>query len=149
MLQPFFSYAGAKFREAVLLGPPRYNHVIESFAGSAAYSCVWEPAQVTLIEANPVVCGVLKFLQRVSPDEIMRLPSNISHVDELPPWVCEEERNLIGFWFDAGLAAPSLRRCNWGHNPNRHSFYWSETVKHRLASQVDRIGHWNIVWGSL
>lgn len=148
MPQPFFSYAGAKFRWARLLGPPRYSHVIEPFAGSAAYSCVWEPAQVTLIEVNPVVYGVWKFLQRVSPDEIMRLPSNISHVDELPPWVCEEGRNLIGFWFDSGLAAPGLRLCKWGRNPNRRGFYWSETLKHRLASQVDRIRHWNIIWGS-
>src|ERR1700733_2017064 len=109
MLQPFLSYAGAKFREAALLGRPRYNHVIEPFAGSAAFSCVWEPAQVTLIEVNPVVYGVWKFLQRVSPDEIMRLPSNISHVAELPPLVCEEARTLIGFWFDSGLATPCLR----------------------------------------
>jgi hypothetical protein len=147
-LRAFFSYYGAKFRMASLWGPPRYNHVIEPFAGTAAFSCVWEAAEVTLIEINPVVCGVWKYLQRAFPDEILRLPSNISHIDELPPWVCEEEKNLVGFWLDRGPKAPCLSRSSWGYNPNKHGCYWSETAKYRIACQVDRIRHWNIVWGT-
>jgi hypothetical protein len=65
------------------LGPPQRTHVIEPFAGSAGYSCFWQPKKVTLIERDPLVVGIWKFLQRSSPTELMRLPSNISHVDEL------------------------------------------------------------------
>jgi hypothetical protein len=148
MLQPFFPYYGSKSKVAALLGPPRYNHVIEPFGGSAAFSCVWEPAQATLIEKNPVVYGVLKYLQRASPDEIRRLPTDISHVDELRPWVCEEARNWIGFWFNRALATPGLSRSNWAQNPNNQGSFWSETTKYRIAGQVPRIRHWNIIWGS-
>ena len=102
-MQPFFLYFGSKWKLAERLGPPQRDHVIEPFAGSAGYSVFWEPKKVTLIERDPVVCGVWKFLQRTSPTELMRLPSNISHVDELPSRVCQEARSLIGFWFNHGL----------------------------------------------
>jgi hypothetical protein len=99
-MQPFFLYYGGKWRLADRLGPPQRDHVIEPFAGSAGYSCFWEPKKVTLIERDPLVYGVWKFLQKVSPSELLRLPSNISHADELLSRVCEEAKWLIGFWFN-------------------------------------------------
>jgi hypothetical protein len=66
--------------------------------------------------------------------------------------VCQEARSLIGFWFNHGLPAPALRRSNWARNPRYAAFFWSETVKLRLASQVERTwedapdieAHWHI-----
>jgi hypothetical protein len=95
-MQPFFRYYGGKWRLAERLGPPQRDNVIEPFPGSAAYSCFWEPKKVTPIERDPVVAGVWKFLKRVSPAELKRLPSDISHVDELPSRVCQEAKWLIG-----------------------------------------------------
>jgi hypothetical protein len=147
-MQPFFLYYGGKWRLAKRLGPPQRDRVIEPFAGSAGYSCFWEPKKVSLIERDPLVVGVWRFLKRSSPAELMRLPSNISHVDELPPRVCQEARSLIGFWFNHGLPAPALRRSNWARNPRYAAFFWGETIKLRLASQVQRIRHWKIVQGT-
>ena len=62
-MQPFFLYYGGKWRLAERLGPPQRHHVIEPFAGSAGYSCFWEPKKVTLIERDPLVVGVWKFLK--------------------------------------------------------------------------------------
>jgi hypothetical protein len=148
MLQPFIPYYGAKWKLAQRLVPPQRTHVIEPFAGGAGYSCYWEPPKVTLIELNPVVYGVWKYLQGVSPAELKRLPSNISHINELPSRVCEEARALIGFWFDARSAKPAHNRSNWAKIPCLRAFYWSETIKWRLASQVHRIRHWKIKEGS-
>jgi hypothetical protein len=148
MMQPFFSYYGGKWRLAQKLGPPQHDHVIEPCAGSAGYSVYWEPKKVTLIERDPVVCGVWKFLQKASPRELMRLPANISDVDELPSRVCQEARSLIGFWFNHGLAEPSKRRSNWARQPIQSASFWSETIKMRLAKQVQRIRHWTIIEGS-
>ena len=78
----------------------------------------------------------------------MRLPSNISRVDELPSWVCQEARSLIGFWFNHGLQAPAVSRSNWAKQPRYAAFYWSETIKLRLAKQIDQIRHWTITEGS-
>jgi hypothetical protein len=147
-MQPFFSYYGGKWKLAERLGPPQRDHVIEPFAGSAGYSSYWEPKKVTLIERDPVVYGVWKFLQRVSSRELMRLPSNTSRIDELPSWVCQEAKWLIGFWFNHGLAEPGASRSNWARRPIQSAYFWSETIKLRLASQVERIRHWTIIEGS-
>jgi hypothetical protein len=106
-MQPFFLYYGGKWRLAERLGPPQRDHVIEPFAGSAGYSCFWEPKKVTLIERDPVVHSVWKFLQKASPSELS------SDVDELPSRVCQEAKSLIGFWFNHGLPSPAVRRSNW------------------------------------
>jgi hypothetical protein len=148
-MQPFFSYFGGKWKLAKRYGRPRCEHVIEPFAGAAGYSVYWEPKKVTLIERNPKVYGVWDYLRRVSPAEVMRLPSNISHVDELPSRVCQEAKWLIGFWFNqGGLPNPGRSRCNWARRPCLVAHFWSETIKWRLATQVDRIRHWNIIEGS-
>jgi site-specific DNA-adenine methylase len=147
-MQRFIPYYGAKWKLAELYGPPRFDHVIEPFAGSAGYSSFWEPKKVTLIDCDPIICGVWRFLRKVSAKELMRLPSNISDVAELSPRVCQEAKWLIGFWFNHGLAEPAPRRSNWARNPIQAAFFWSETIKVRLASQVDRIRHWKIIEGS-
>jgi hypothetical protein len=78
----------------------------------------------------------------------MRLPHDISDVDELPSRLCEEARWLIGFWMNHGLAEPAIRRSNWARTPAQAAFYWGQTIKLRLAHQVDRIRHWKIIEGS-
>jgi hypothetical protein len=86
--------------------------------------------------------------QRTSPRELMRLPSNISRIDELPTRVCEEARSLVGFWSNCGIQKPAISRSNWARRPRLAAFYWSETIKLRLARQVDRIRRWMIIEGS-
>jgi len=75
------------------------------------------------------------------------LSSKVSHVDELPSRVCEEAKSLIGFWFDNGLTKPAVSRSNWARTPIKAASYWSETIKRRIATQVDRIRHWEIIEG--
>src|SRR6516165_2791053 len=106
-MRPFFPYFGAKFKLARILGRPRHERVIEPSAGSAGFSCYWEPPRVTLVERDPVIYGVWSYLIKVRPPEIMKLPSNIDSLDELPPWVPEEARNLTGLWFNRALPQPA------------------------------------------
>jgi hypothetical protein len=47
-MKPLFLLYGGKHNLANRLGPPQREHVIEPFAGSAGYSCFWEPRKVTL-----------------------------------------------------------------------------------------------------
>jgi hypothetical protein len=144
----FFPYFGSKRSLSERhLGPPRRDHVVEPFAGAAAYSTCWEPARVTLIDKDPRIIGVWHFLQRVTPQELLALPSNITSLHQLPPSICPEARDLIGFWFDRGRAAPSPNRSNWARQARHHRNFWSKTLKLRLAAQVDRIRHWEIRHG--
>lgn len=147
MMRPFFTMLGGKHKLAQRIGPPQRRNVREPFAGSAGYSTYYEPADVTLIERDPVIYGVWDFLQRSSPADIMALPSNIDSVEEIPQ-VCQEARWLIGYWFNHATPRPGITRSNWARIPKHRASFWSETIKLRIASQVDRIRHWKIIHGS-
>ena len=148
MLRPFFKIQGGKTRLGPGYVPPQYDHVVEPFAGGAGFSLYWEPPQVTVVEIDEDICGVWRYLRKVSPAEVMRLPANIMHIDELPSWVCPEARRLIGFNLDHSVTRPAARRSNWSQRPWRWGSSWSETKKSLIASQVNRIRHWKIIEGS-
>ena len=76
-------------------------------------------------------------------DAPRQIPSNFRP----SPRVCQEAKWLIGFWFNSGLVAPAPRRSNWARTPRLAAFFWGETIKSRLAKQVERIRYWKIVEG--
>jgi hypothetical protein len=144
-MHSFVNYFGGKWALARRYGPPQRPHVIEPFAGFAGYSTYWEPKQVTLIEKDPRLIAIWHYLQRVTAREIMRLPTEIDSVDGLR--ACEEAKMLIGFWFNRGLAKPAKQRSQWARH-DRHRFgYWGQKIRARIAGQVERIGHWQIIEG--
>jgi hypothetical protein len=145
-VKPFFTYYGGKHKLAPLYGKPKLAHVIEPFAGSAGYSTYWDPPKVTLVDLDPVIVGVWRFLQGASTHDIERLPSRVMHVDDLPSSVCQEARWLIGFWLNHGLAQPQKSLCNWGRTGQ--GIFWSENIKQRIISQLEQIRHWTIIEGS-
>ena len=147
-MKPMFLLLGGKHKLARHLGRPRYSHVIECFAGSAGFSTYWEPPKVTLIERDPTIAGIWRYLIKATPEEIMRLPSRIDDVAELPGNTCEEARHLIGMWMNRATAQPVKRRSKWAKRPYYAPFFWGEQIKLRLATQVDQIKHWQLIEGS-
>src|SRR5258708_3091865 len=111
ILRPFFSYYGSKFRMARKLGSPQRDTVVEPFAGSACYACYWagHSTRTILIDADPLIAGLWRYLMKVREKEIMRLPVDIESVDEMRG-VCQEAKWLVGFWFNKGLARPAVNR---------------------------------------
>jgi hypothetical protein len=78
----------------------------------------------------------------------MAIPSEIDHVDELPPSCGEEARWLVGFWLNTGMSQPAKQRSNWGRDERyRYSHFWGQKVRRRIASQLDGIRHWSIIEG--
>jgi hypothetical protein len=78
----------------------------------------------------------------------MRIPSDVVHIDELPSWVPQEAKWLVGYWFNDNIERPAVSRSNWSRMPRYASKHWSETVKLRIASQLPKISHWKIIQGS-
>jgi hypothetical protein len=144
-MYPFFSFYGSRWRKAKHYAPPQHEHVIEPFAGGAGYSTFYEPERVTLIDVDPIVVGVWRYLIRVKPQEIMALRTDIEHVDALTGFP-QEAKHLIGFWMNKALVAPTQQRSNWARQ--RLGFTWHERARARIAGQVGRIRHWKIIEGS-
>jgi hypothetical protein len=146
-MQPFFSFYGSKHNLARHLGPPQRPLVIEPFAGSACYSTFHNVRRVILVDKDPVICGVWRYLIRARPEEILALPWRINSVEELPSNVPQEAGWLIGFLFDRGMAKPALRRSNWARQPQSYTKVWSKTVRQRIAEQLPYIRDWKVIEG--
>lgn len=147
-LKPFFCYYGGKWRAAPKYPAPTCEAIIEPFAGAAGYSTRYPDRKVILVERDPTIAALWRYLIRVSAAEIRAIPliGPGQTVDDLG--VCEEARSLVGFWLNKGSAQPKRRpssRFLSGARPNSH---WGAVVREIIASQVDQIRHWRLVEAS-
>ena len=142
----FFMYFGAKHELSRRYPAPLHDTIIEPFAGSAGYATRHHHKRVVLIDKDPVVVGLWSFLLRSTARDILALPEleDGQRVEELA--ICQEARWLIGRWIDIGAKKPANKRTPWAKE-NPHGT-WGRTIRARLASQVGKIRHWQIIEGT-
>ncbi len=141
-LGPFIPYYGSKKAMARHYPKPEYGRLIEPFAGGAGYSLLYHRLQVRLYDLNPILCAVWDYLIRVSPEEIMRLPANARHVDDIKG--PQEAKWLVGWWFNPATAHPRLTMSKRCRETDRKFSCWRCTVRERIARQVTEIRHWKV-----
>jgi len=144
-LHTFFAYFGSKWRVAHLYPSPLHETIIEPFAGSAGYSVRHHHRRVILVEKDPRVASIWRYLLRASPRELLALPDlpRGGVVDDLR--VCEEARWLIAYNVNRSAGGPRQSFTTWSES-SPHSV-WGRTLRARLAMQVDKIRHWQIFEG--
>jgi hypothetical protein len=150
MLRPFWRYYGGKWRAAPKYPIPVHSTIIEPFAGAAGYALHYPERNVVLVEKYQVVADIWRYLIAVKSAEILAIPE-VEHVDDLPSWVPAGARSLVGFCMNAAVSSPR-KQLSSGRKKLRAAGRvfegWSEQQRARVASQVDRIRHWNIIEGS-
>ena len=146
-MRPFFTFFGGKYRMAPKYPSPRHATIIEPFAGSAGYSVRRNSERVILIEVDPVVAGVWRYLIGVSEAEVLALPdiaTGTSIDDYELGW---EARNLVGFWMNKAMTHPCLTPSAWLRSGIRPMSNWGPSTRERIASQLVEIRHWEIIEG--
>lgn len=137
-----FSYYGSKSKIVRLYPRPKHKKIKEPFAGSARYSLEWFENEVTLVDTYPVVIEVWHYLQQASKEDILKLP-NLKHGDRISNYkqLSGVEKNFLGFLVVGGLESP---RDNVG------SFKGINVARDlkRIAGNLYKIKHWNIILGS-
>lgn len=137
-----FPYFGRKKRLAPLYPPPVFGHIIEPFAGSAAYACRYPDRAVTLIDKDPDICAVWRYLIGVDAARIMALPT-LATGDQ--PWdvpgLEEPERLLLALYVGWNREGGRVRRTM-----TSNSRWVAEREK--VAAMVERIRHWQVIEGS-
>ena len=69
-----FSYYGSKSKIVDCYPKPKFDKIIEPFAGSARYSLKWFDRDVLLVDKYEVIVNTWKWLQGCSPNDIKKLP---------------------------------------------------------------------------
>lgn len=142
-LRPFFCYFGGKWRAAPIYPKPRFDDIVEPFAGAAGYSTLYHDRRVTIIDKDETIAALWAYLIRAKESEILSLPVEVDDVRYLN--VCSEAKSLIGFWLNKGASRPSNKPSTWAKS-NKTSF-WGQRVRAMIASQVSRVRHWRVVCG--
>lgn len=145
-LMPFFCFYGGKWRAAPHYPAPLFDHIIEPFAGAAGYATRYYDRRVTLVERDPVVAALWRYLVAVKPSEILALPLVVEDTRALP--VTDEARSLIGFWLNKGSTGPRRAPSSWMRSGIRPKSMWGAEIRARIATQIDKIRHWVIIEGT-
>lgn len=141
-MNTFFKYFGGKWKAAPYYPGPLYRKIIEPFAGAAGYSVRHYHHEVVLYDVDPVIAGLWAYLIRSSSEDILQLPIDVQHVDDLK--VCQEAKWLIGFWLNSGTSSPMKSPSKWARDDPKNSGFWCNATKRRIARQVRKIKHWKI-----
>lgn len=140
-LQPFFSYFGGKWRMTPRYPAPRYPTIIEPFAGSAGYSVRHHHKAVVLVEKEPSIAGLWRWLIGASARDVLALPEDLEEATGAG-------RTLVEFNISHSLARSGQKQRIFREGFHEHdSVTWCRAIRARAAAQVDKIRHWQIIEG--
>lgn len=147
-----FSYYGGKSKVINHYPEPRYDTIIEPFAGSARYALKHGlNRDVWLNDKYDVIYKLWKYLINTNKEQIENLP-NIKKGDDIRNFnLSEEEKYLLGFSVGNGRAQPSWTVTSFGDKTSypktdsrwRPNSTWTLT-KNRILNNLDLIKNWKI-----
>lgn len=156
-LRPFFRYFGSKWRAAPRYPTPSHRTIVEPFAGSAGYSLRYPDRDVVLVERDPVVASVWRYLLAATPEQVRALPDVPMDGTIADVGLSGAEAALVGFWCGVAQTRPARRPSAWmrriasnggdGWVSSRGHLMWSARVRERIAEQLPAIRHWRLVEG--
>jgi len=135
-----FYYYGRKEKIFSHYPKPKYDTIIEPFAGSAAYSMNYHEKNVILIEKDVKIANLWSYLINVTSEEIMSLPllaDGESLNDEKFQYLSNDQKTIIGFFLNPGSAQPKK-------SPGKFCG-WNQINKIRLSNDVKKVKHWKII----
>lgn len=145
-LRPFFSIYGGKWRVSKYYPKPKFQTLIEPFAGGGGYSLNFPHLNVVLYERDERIAGIWRYLiEEASPEEILSIPDIApdGSIDDLRGYP-KEVKWLVGFWLNRGVVAPCNIPSKWMRSGIRPGCFWGSRVKETIATQLPAIRHWEI-----
>lgn len=137
-----FSYYGSKSKIVNYYPPPKFNKIIEPFAGSARYSLKYWQNDILLIDKYPIIIEVWNYLKNASEQDILKLP-RLKHGEKFKEHklLSDIEKKFFGFISQAGSTG---ERYSVG---TMNGINIDSDLK-KIASQLYKIRHWEIKLGS-
>lgn len=130
-----FYYYGGKRRLAARYQEPRFDTIVEPFAGAAGYALLHRAKNVVLIEKDPRIVALWRWLIAAQPSDILALPlySTGERVKETG-----EAGDLI-----RSFAAPGARTGTIAGQFSK----WNWKKRAEIAALVPEVKHWTVIEG--
>ena len=146
-----FSYYGSKSKIAKLYPLPKYDLIIEPFAGAAWYSILHRDRNILLNEKYETIYNIWNWLINEAEPELILNNSDfyagqdISQIDLSKP-----HKDLIGFCINRGSANPKNIVQKWSCQVKSKPF-WASTTNYqlkRIAKFLLEVKHWKVQFGN-
>ena len=140
-----WGYYGSKSKVVDKYPSPKYDKIIEPFAGTAQYSLKYFEKEVLLVDKYEVITRVWQWLQKCSKKDILSLPRLKwgENVDNFT-WDCDEAKWLIGFIIVGAPSQPKKTASRWKTvvRPNTQEYKLN-----LIADSLYKIRHWKVIQG--
>lgn len=137
-----FSYYGSKSKIVKCYPPPKFDKIIEPFAGSARYSLEHFDNDVRLYDINIDIINIWKYLQNASKKDILKLP-NTKQGDDLRLFNLSKEETMLIYIESTGGGAGNGMGYKITAKENTGFNMWNKS-KIRIADNLFKIKHWVI-----
>lgn len=134
---------GSKYNIIDLYPKPLYNVIREPFAGAASYSSRYWYKNIFLNDIDPAIAGVWQWLISSTPNDIISLPVDLPHGENLFRLVSAPAAEFIRRWQRTGH-----NTCNTVSKWNGRPGLWNKSVRNRIASDLICIKHWQVTYNN-
>jgi site-specific DNA-adenine methylase len=137
-----FYYYGRKEKVFKYYSNPKYDTIIEPFAGSAVYSLKHFKKNIIILDKDERIINIWRYLKTATSQEILSLPLLVTG-QSLNDFEFQNlttvQKDLISFFTNPSSSQPkrSVGKFNIWHEKNRK----------RLSEDVNKIRHWEIILG--
>jgi hypothetical protein len=137
---PLFKWFGSKWLSAKRYPEPKYDRIIEPFAGGAGYSLNYCDRKVVIWEDDPNVAKLWRWLINESTDSAIReIPIDLpvgTNIRSLG--LSTGQQLLLKHWQRTNNVGDCWTTSPWGHLPGQ----WTANTRARVSEEVSAVKHW-------
>ena len=140
-----WGYYGSKSKIIGKYPAPKFDTIIEPFAGTAQYALKYWDRNVILVEKYDVICNLWRWIQQCSKNDILSIRQlKYGENTDNFEWDCQEQKDLVGFIITGAPSMPKKTASRWKTlvRPNTQQFRLES-----IANNLEKIRHWQIVYG--
>ena len=139
---PLFKWFGSKWLSSKILPIPKYDSIIEPFAGGAGYSLRHFAKDVTIYEKNVHIYELWEYLiSAATYSDIREIPLNIPvGTDIRTIGLNKGQELLLKNWQRTNNVGECWTISPWGNMPGQ----WTESTRARISEEHSCIAHWDL-----
>lgn len=141
-IRPLFKHFGSKWSatKAGLYPAPRFDTVVEHYAGSAGYALNFCDRNVTLFDTDSNISALWIWLIKTATEQLVRdIPVGLPVGTEILSLdLTVGQSLLLKHWQRTNNVGECWTISPWGNKPGQ----WTENTRARVAEEIYAIKHW-------
>ena len=141
-IHPLFKWFGSKWQSARYYPIPIHDTIWEPFAGGAGYSLNFCDKNVYLLESNPRLISLWRWIIDVaSTTDVMSIPVDVPiGTDIRSLGLTDGQALLLKNWQRTNNVGECWTISPWGNLPGQ----WTRNTRDRVSREIHAVKHWKV-----